>query len=76
MSWITQPLAADLSALSARTVLSLPARFAVKCAVMLMVWDQTYRTRQTLKHLTPGQLQDAGLSRDQADREARRAFWN
>jgi uncharacterized protein YjiS (DUF1127 family) len=75
MSWITQPLAADLSALSAQNVLNKPARLAVKCAVLLTVWDRTYRTRQTLKQLTPDQLRDVGLTREEADREAQRPFF-
>ena len=75
MSLITQPLSADLSALSARAILTPAARVAVKLAVVVMTWDDAYRSRQTLKRLTPDQLQDVGLTRSQALAEAKRGFW-
>lgn len=75
MAILTQPLSLDLTALSARTTLAPLARVAVKAAVVLMTWDESYRTRQHLKNLTPEQLQDVGLTRAQAARESRRAFW-
>jgi uncharacterized protein YjiS (DUF1127 family) len=65
----------DLSALSARPTLAPAVRFAVKVAFVLMTWDETYRTRRTLKRLTPDQLDDIGVSRSQAMKEAKRPFW-
>ncbi|WP_298290884.1 DUF1127 domain-containing protein [uncultured Litoreibacter sp.] len=75
MSLITQPLSVDLTALSARPVLAPAARVAVKVAVVLTTWDEAYRSRQTLKQLTPDQLHDVGLTRAQALTEAKRGFW-
>jgi len=75
MAILTQPLALDLTALSARPTLAPLARVAVKLAVVLMTWDEAYRTRQQLKHMTDTQLMDVGLTRAEALREARRGFW-
>ena len=75
MATLTQPLALDLNALSARTTLAPAARVAVKVAFVLMSWDEAYRSRQALKHLTSDQLYDIGLTRAQTHRESRRAFW-
>ncbi len=75
MSLITQPLSVDLSTLSARTFVNPAARAAVKLAVVLVTWNEAYRSRQVLKQLTPDQLRDVGLTRSQALIEAKRGFW-
>lgn len=75
MALLAQPLALDLSALSTRANLALTARVAVKVAVVLMTWDEAYRTRQTLRHLTRDQLRDVGISPRDALLESRRSFW-
>lgn len=72
MAILTQPLSCDLTALSARPTLAPLARVAVKAAVLLMAWDEAYRSRQALKHLSPQQLDDIGVTRAEALREARR----
>lgn len=35
-----------------------------------------WRQRNELRHLSDAQLRDIGLTRDQANREARRWFWD
>ncbi|MEM9585272.1 MAG: hypothetical protein AAGA08_19360 [Pseudomonadota bacterium] len=75
MAILTQPLGLDLSALSNRPTLAPVARAAVKLAVVAMTWDDAFRSRQTLKTLTPDQLRDVGLTKQQAMAEARRGFW-
>ncbi|WP_298255993.1 DUF1127 domain-containing protein [uncultured Litoreibacter sp.] len=75
MATLTQPLSLDLSALSARAKVAPTARAAVKLAFVLMSWDEAYRTRRALKGLTAEQLQDVGITRAQAEAEARRPFW-
>ena len=75
MSWMSQPLSADLNALSARSGLVTPARVAVKVAVLLTIWCERYRTRQALKQLTSEQLKDVGLTRHEAEQEAERPFF-
>ena len=74
MAILSQPLALDLSALSARPTLAPVARAAIKLAVVVMHWDEAFRSRQTLKALTAEQLRDVGLTRAQADAEATRCF--
>lgn len=65
----------DLSALSARPTLAPAVRLIVKFAFVVMTWDETYRTRQALKRLTPDQLDDIALTKTQATQEAKRPFW-
>lgn len=75
MALSTQSHIHDLSALSARPTLAPAARIAVKIAFVLMTWEETYRTRKALKHLTPEQLDDIALTKAQAMKEAKRPFW-
>ena len=75
MATLTQPLALDLNALSTRTTVAPAVRMTVKLAFVLMAWDEAYRSRRALKHLTADQLRDIGLTRAQTDAEARRGFW-
>ena len=76
MALLTQPLSLDLTALSARPTLAPLARGAVKLAVVVMTWDEAYRTRQQLKQMTDEQLRDIGITRAEAMREASRGFWH
>lgn len=76
MAILSQPLSLDLSALAARPTLAPVARAAIKLAVVLMHWDEAYRSRQTLKALSSEQLRDVGLTRQQATDEAKRGFWS
>ena len=75
MATLTQPLSLDLNALSARTTVAPAVRAAVKLAFVMMTWDEAYRSRRALKHLSDEQLRDIGLTRRQTDAEARRGFW-
>ncbi|MCI4662244.1 MAG: DUF1127 domain-containing protein [Neomegalonema sp.] len=43
---------------------------------MLVRWNETIRSRQALAQLSPEQLEDIGLSAEQAKAEAARPFWD
>ena len=51
------------------------ALVVITVATTLLTWDLRRRTRRTLKNLTDTELQDIGLTRDEAYTEARRSFW-
>jgi uncharacterized protein YjiS (DUF1127 family) len=57
---------------------SLPvlALIAVKFAVCVTKWVTRRRTRRALSTLEPWQLADVGLTPEQAETEASRAFWD
>lgn len=76
MSLLSQPLALDLAMLSARPSLAPIARVFVKIAVVMVTWDETYRSRRHLRELTPEQLEDIGISKEHAWSEARRPPWS
>ncbi|WP_415903833.1 DUF1127 domain-containing protein [Neptuniibacter sp. QD48_55] len=46
-----------------------------KLAFTLKQWRQNYRTRKALLKLSDEQLKDIDLSREQAHKEASKAFW-
>ncbi len=48
---------------------------ALRMAVMLAKWDRNAKTRHNLKELPDYLLDDIGLSREAASKEARRKFW-
>ncbi len=50
-------------------------RRGVGFLVLPMIWQERYRARRMLLELTDRQLQDVGLSRDEANRLARWPFW-
>ncbi len=52
------------------------ALIAVKFAVCVTKWAIRHRTRRALATLEPWQLRDVGLTPEQAETEAARAFWN
>lgn len=64
-----------LERLSARTTLPVSAKVAVHVADLLARWSETRRTRYELKYLPDSILDDIGLTREQADREAEKPFW-
>lgn len=64
-----------LSLLHAASRLPMAAQMAVQVAVLITTWDLRYRTRKSLRHLQAHQLNDIGLTREQAKTEAARAFW-
>ena len=51
------------------------AQIAVKFAVLVTYWATRRRTRLALSQLEPWQLNDVGLTRDEAYAEASRVFW-
>ena len=51
------------------------ALVVITAANTLLTWDLRRRTRKQLKNLTDTELQDIGLTRDEAYTEARRLFW-
>ena len=72
------PLPASRSTLARLYALGqLPAlsRVAIYAAWVVAVWSQRAHTRKTLAHLSDAQLHDIGLTRDQANDEADKAFW-
>jgi uncharacterized protein YjiS (DUF1127 family) len=48
---------------------------ALRVAVTLAKWDRNAKTRHHLKELPDYLLDDIGLSREAASKEARRTFW-
>lgn len=51
------------------------ALVVITLATTLLTWDLRHRTRQALKNLTDTELRDIGLTRGEANTEARRLFW-
>lgn len=51
------------------------ALVVITVATTLLTWDLRRSTRRILKNLTDTELQDIGLTRDEAYTEARRLFW-
>ncbi|MEO1139617.1 MAG: DUF1127 domain-containing protein [Pseudomonadota bacterium] len=64
-----------LEALSARTTLPAPSRFAVKLAWIYLVWIQRRASRVRLADLDDHMLRDIGLTVRDAMHEARKPFW-
>ena len=51
------------------------ASVALKAVVAIAKWEAHHRTRTKLKHLDDHLLRDIGVTRDLAEREAARPFW-
>lgn len=51
------------------------ASVALKVVVAIARWESNLRTRTQLKHLDDHLLDDIGVTRDLADKEATRPFW-
>lgn len=51
------------------------ASVALKVVVAIARWEANLRTRTRLKHLDDHLLDDIGVTRDLADKEAARPFW-
>ncbi|KPU84498.1 hypothetical protein JI58_03460 [Marinosulfonomonas sp. PRT-SC04] len=54
---------------------SLLALVVLTVATTLLTWDLRRSTRRALMTLTDTELKDIGLTRGEADTEARRLFW-
>lgn len=77
MASIIQPYAIHISELSSRVSPAPVVRLAVAIAYQLMSWDEAFRTRQKLKHLTTHELEDIGLTPHDVRKEIRKPFfWN
>ena len=50
-------------------------RVLKRCLMLLLVWEQRLKDRDTLEDMSQSRLRDIGLSRRQAMREARKPFW-
>lgn len=50
-------------------------RILKRCLMLLLVWEQRLKDRDTLEGMPESRLRDIGLSRGQAMREARKPFW-
>jgi len=51
-------------------------RLFLAVAEVLMVWQKRLKDREALRSMTAAQLQDIGISREDALREAEKAFWH
>ncbi|MEX3315565.1 DUF1127 domain-containing protein [Sulfitobacter sp. PS-8MA] len=70
-----RPLSADAMTLMTYRALPVPAVIALRFAAAVTTWATRRRTRLALAALEPWQLQDAGLTPEQASKEASRVFW-
>ncbi len=64
-----------LSPLTTATRLPLTAVCAVKVATLITQWDHRYRSRNALRTLDDHILEDVGVTRAQAHKEAKKPFW-
>ncbi|MAY88486.1 DUF1127 domain-containing protein [Arenibacterium halophilum] len=65
----------SLDMLSMAPRLPLIAALAIRVADVVTVWDQRRRTRKALKDLDKHILWDIGITEHQAQKEARRPFY-
>ncbi|WP_255449581.1 DUF1127 domain-containing protein [Shimia ponticola] len=64
-----------LITLNKQAKLPFAATIFLYAAVVLTQWAQLYRSRQDLRDLDSHLLRDIGISPEDAEREARRPFW-
>lgn len=69
------PAHSSITFLTNQPTLPVLAQVAVTFAVLMTKWSVRQRSRKQLRHLTPEQLQDIGLSREDAHYEATLPFW-
>ena len=60
---------------NANAQLPVAARAALSFAAVVTEWDKRVRTRRALSNLTPTQLNDIGLTVEDARLEARKKMW-
>jgi uncharacterized protein YjiS (DUF1127 family) len=70
-----RPLNADALTFMTYRALPVPAVIALRFAAVVTTWAARRRTRLALRTLEPWQLQDTGLTPEQASDEASRMFW-
>lgn len=74
MAHMIPPQAQALAYLANRPLTPISAA-ALRIVVTLVKWEQNRRTRNSLKHLDDHLLNDIGVTREMADHEAARPFW-
>ena len=67
--------AATLTPLTDSPRLPLLAALAVAIALVVTKWSHRRRSRMNLSRLDPHLLNDIGITREQAQQEAARPFW-
>ena len=70
-----RPLSADAMTLMTYRALPVPAMITLRFAAVVTTWAARRRTRIALAALEPWELDDAGLTPEQASAEASRVFW-
>ncbi|MEM8729484.1 MAG: DUF1127 domain-containing protein [Pseudomonadota bacterium] len=65
----------DFAPFTAVPRLPLFALLAVKLAAVIIEWDTRFRTRNNLAKLDDHMLEDIGVTRSKAMKEASRPFW-
>ena len=75
MLTLTQYDPSNLAKLGQVNTLPIASRVALKAAYVTFVWSERSRTRAQLKHLSPEQLADLGLTSAQAAYESEKWFW-
>lgn len=74
MAQISPTQSRQLGYLAARPMPPM-AHMALTVVVMMVKWEERRRTRKALLQLDDHRLDDIGLTRDEAQAEARRPFW-
>ncbi|MGR3803959.1 DUF1127 domain-containing protein [Marinibacterium profundimaris] len=69
------PTTRTLSPFATSPRLPLTALFAVKLAAVIVQWDHRKRSRNHLSRLEDHMLEDIGMTRAEARKEASRPFW-
>jgi uncharacterized protein YjiS (DUF1127 family) len=69
------PLRASSPSLRPRRYLGF-SRFVKVIATTLSIWSERATQRRALRDLDEHQLHDIGITREEADREANKWFWN
>ncbi len=72
---LARPIPTDALSILSQTDTPLVATLAVKFAVYVTTWATHRRTRIALAQLEPWQLDDVGLTPDEAFIESHRVFW-
>lgn len=66
---------AQLTLLNNEARLPSAAHILIAAAALITKWDRNRRTRKVLKGLEPRLLEDIGLTKDYALKEAKKPFW-
>ncbi len=72
---MTQTTRTDALTFLANRPLTPFSTFALRTVVLLVSWEELRRTRRSLKDLDDHLLDDIGMTRFEAQKEAERPFW-